>query len=73
MLLGGSIALVYGLAQHYPMTGLLLRVLIALFVFAILGTVIKGILDQFNMKMNYMDYFEENGDLMEKGGGNDTF
>jgi hypothetical protein len=54
-----------------PMTELLLILFLALLVFAILGTVVKSIVDQFNMNMNYMDYFEENGDLVEKGNNDD--
>lgn len=71
MLLGGSVALIYGLVQEYPMTELLLAILIAMFVFAVIGTVIKSIVDKFNMKMNYADYIEEAGDLVEKGNNDD--
>ena len=67
MLLGGSVALLIGLIQHFPMTELLLVVFLALLVFAILGTIVKSVVDHFNMSMNYMDYFEDNGDLVEKG------
>ena len=71
MLLGGSVALIYGLMQGFAMTELLLAILISLFVFAIIGTVIKSIIDKFNMKMNYADYIEEAGDLVEKGNNDD--
>ena len=71
MLLGGSVALILGLVQKYSMTELLLAILIALFVFAIIGTIIKSIIDKFNMKMNYDDYIEEAGDLVEKGNNDD--
>ena len=71
MLLGGSIALILGLVQKYSMTELLFAILIALFVFAIIGTIIKSIIDKFNMKMNYDDYLEEAGDLVEKGTNDD--
>ena len=67
MLLGGSVALVIGLIQHFPITELLLVVFFALLGFAILGTIVKSVVDGFNMSMNYMDYFEDNGDLVEKG------
>lgn len=67
MLLGGSVALLIGLIQHFPMTELLLVVFLALLVFAILGTIVKSVVDHFNMSMNYSDYFEDNGDLVEKG------
>lgn len=71
MLTGGTTALVICLLQKMPMTELLLILFLALLVFAILGTVVKSIVDQFNMNMNYMDYFEENGDLVEKGNNDD--
>ncbi len=67
MLLGGAIALVIGLIRHFQMTQLLLVVFLALLFFAILGTVIKSIVDKFNMTMSYDAYFEDNGDLVEKG------
>ena len=68
MLLGGSVALIFGLLQHFPMTELLVVLLISLFVFAVIGTMVKTVVDNFNMNMNYSDYFEEAGDLVEKGG-----
>ena len=46
--------------------------LITLFCFAIIGTVIKTIVDRFNMQNSYEDYLQEaggftdDGDLMEK-------
>ncbi len=73
MLLGGSVALVIGLIQHFPITELLLVVFFALLIFAILGTIVKSVVDGFNMSMNYMDYFEDNGDLVEKGNNKDNF
>ena len=66
MLLGGAVALVIGLIRHFPMTQLLTILLITLLVFAILGTVVKSIVDRFNMSMSYTDYFEDGGDLVEK-------
>ena len=71
MLAGGTVALGVCLLQKVPMTELLLAILIAMFVFAVIGTVIKSIIDKFNMKMNYADYIEEAGDLVEKGNNDD--
>ncbi|MBR3515694.1 MAG: hypothetical protein IKO10_05215 [Lachnospiraceae bacterium] len=71
MLSGGTIALIICLLQKLPMTEFLLVLFLALLGFAILGTIVKSIVDQFNMNMNYMDYFEENGDLVEKGNNDD--
>ncbi len=67
MLFGGAIALIIGIIRHFPMTQLLLVVFLALLFFAILGTVIKSIVDKFNMTMSYDAYFEDSGDLVEKG------
>ena len=72
MLLGGSVALIIGLIMHFTMTKLLLVVFFALLGFAILGTIIKSIVDKFNMSMSYVDYFEDNGDLVEKGNFRDN-
>ena len=71
MLAGGTVALGVCLLQKVPMTELLLIVFLSLLGFAILGTIVKTVVDQFNMNMNYMDYFEENGDLVEKGNNDD--
>ena len=71
MLADGTVALGVCLLQKVPMTELLLIVFLSLLGFAILGTIVKTIVDQFNMNMNYMDYFEENGDLVEKGNNDD--
>ncbi len=71
MLAGGTVALGFCLLQKMPMTELLTILFLAMLGFAILGTIVKSIVDQFNMSMNYMDYFEENGDLVEKGNNDD--
>lgn len=72
MLLGGSVALIIGLIRHFAMTQLLLVVFLSLLGFAILGTIIKSIVDKFNMSMSYVDYFEDNGDLVEKSNFRDN-
>jgi hypothetical protein len=72
MLLGGAVALILGLVKHLQMTKLLLVVFFALLGFAILGTIIKSIVDNFNMSMSYVDYFEDNGDLVEKSNYKDN-
>ena len=72
MLMGGAVALIFGLIQHLPMTQLLLVVFFALLGFAILGTIIKSIVDKFNMSMSYVDYFDDSGDLVEKSNYKDN-
>ncbi len=66
MMCGGCVALVICLVQKQPLLTLLVVLFITLFVFAILGTIVKSIVDQFNMTMRYSDYFEDPGDLVEK-------
>ncbi len=72
MLTGGAVALIFGLIQHFQMTQLLLVVFFALLGFAILGTIIKSIVDKFNMSMSYVDYFDDSGDLVEKSNYKDN-
>ncbi|MBQ9866389.1 MAG: hypothetical protein IJM34_05150 [Lachnospiraceae bacterium] len=72
MLMGGAVALIFGLIQHFQMTQLLLVVFFALLGFAILGTIIKSIVDKFNMSMSYVDYFDDSGDLVEKSNYKDN-
>ena len=69
MMIGGAVALFYSLIRGFELTKLLTVVFLALLSFAILGTIIKSIVDQFNMKMSYSDYFLDDGDLVEKRSG----
>ena len=72
MMLGGAVALVLCLINHVTFIRLLTVLLITLFCFAIIGTIIKSVVDRFNMQNNYEDYLQEaggfldDGDLMEK-------
>jgi energy-coupling factor transporter transmembrane protein EcfT len=66
MMVGGAVALLICLIQKQPLLRTLVVLFIALLAFALLGTVIKSIVDRFNMTMRYSDYFEDTGDLVEK-------
>lgn len=66
MMCGGAVALLICLIQKQPLLRTLVVLFIVLLVFAILGTVVKSIVDRFNMTMRYSDYFEDTGDLVEK-------
>jgi energy-coupling factor transporter transmembrane protein EcfT len=66
MMSGGAVALLICLVQKQPLLRTLIILFIVLLVFAILGTVVKSIVDRFNMTMRYSDYFEDTGDLVEK-------
>ena len=72
MMLGGAVALVMCLIRRVTFIKLLVVLLITLFCFAVIGTVIKVVVDRFNMQNSYEDYLQEagaftdDGDLMEK-------
>ncbi|HOO80588.1 MAG TPA: hypothetical protein PLZ77_01375 [Lachnospiraceae bacterium] len=66
MLPAGAVATVIAWILKYDTEKLLIVVLITLLIFAIIGTVIKGVVDSFNMQMDYSDYFDEEGEIVEK-------
>jgi hypothetical protein len=69
MMIGGAVALFYSIIRGFALTKLLAVLFFSLLAFAILGTIIKSVVDQFNMKMSYSDYFVDEGDLVEKAPG----
>ncbi|MEE5989302.1 MAG: hypothetical protein BWY61_00737 [Firmicutes bacterium ADurb.Bin354] len=71
MMCGGAVALIICLIRGTELLKTLIVVFLALLIFAILGTVVKSIVDKFNMTMHYSDYFEDLGDLVEKRTGDD--
>ena len=72
MMLGGAVALIMCLIRRVSFLKMLVVLLISFFCFAIIGTIIKIIVDRFNMQNSYEDYLQEagnftdDGDLMEK-------
>ena len=72
MMLGGAVALVMCLIRRVAFIKMLIILLITLFCFAVIGTIIKSVVDRFNMQNSYEDYlqeaggFSDDGDLMEK-------
>lgn len=68
MLVAGFISLVISLTLRYDMRTLLFIVFISMLIFAILGTVVKTVVDNFNMKNSYEDLLEEEdtGNIREK-------
>lgn len=66
MLTAGLITSVMCFAAGYEMIKSMLFLFIALLVFAILGTVIKSIVDHFQTEMDYSDFFDEDGEIVEK-------
>lgn len=58
MLIAGLIAIIFCLAFRYDIKTTLTIVFFSMLVFAILGTIVKSIADQFNMKIDYDDLLE---------------
>lgn len=65
MLTGGTIALFIGIANHYDIRTLLIVVFFSLLGFSILGLIIKIIVDNFDMHVNYEDFYDD-GDVVDK-------
>lgn len=69
MLSAGAIAFFLSLSMGYENRKLLLIVLLTMFIFAVLGTIVKTIVDSFNMHQNYEDFLdaeEEEGEVIKK-------
>ena len=62
MLLAGLITMVICLIKGTELRSMLVAMLIAMFIFAIVGTAIKVIADGFNMKRSYDDLLDEEDD-----------
>lgn len=66
MLSAGLVAFIICWCKGYDLTSALLVIFITMFIFAIIGTVIKSIVDRFDMRINYEDLLEDDGDVLEK-------
>lgn len=66
MLVSGLISFIISLINGYSTAKLLLVVFLSMLIFTILGTIIKSIVDSFNMKMTYDDIFDDEGEIREK-------
>lgn len=68
MLFGGLVSFVICFFRHIAIDKLLLIVFLSLLIFAIIGTVIKTVVDQFDMDRDYDDLFEDDdeGEVVEK-------
>ena len=67
MLCAGLVAFIICWFMDYTLTEALLVILITMFVFAIIGAVIKAIFDNFDMRINYEDLFDDDdGEIFEK-------
>lgn len=67
MLVAGLVAFIVGIYLSYSITRFLATIFISMLVFAIIGTIVKTVVDSFNMKLSYEDFFEdEDGEIREK-------
>lgn len=68
MLVAGLISLIICWSSDYDIKKLLLIVFLSMLIFAIIGTVVKTVVDSFNMKLSYEDLLddEEEGEIREK-------
>lgn len=66
MLVAGLISLIISWISDYSIQKLLIIVFVSMFIFAIIGTIVKVIVDNFNMKMSYDDFFDDEGEVFEK-------
>ena len=66
MLTAGLITSVMCFAAGYELLKSMFILFIVMLIFAILGTVIKSIVDRFRTEMDYSEYFDEDGEIVEK-------
>ena len=66
MLSAGLIAFIISWIKGYDLTTALIIILVTMFIFSIIGAVIKSIVDRFDMRINYEDLLEDDGDVLEK-------
>ena len=67
MMCGGTVALAVCLVQRQPLLRMLIVLFLALLSFAILGTIVKSIVDKFNMTMKYSDFLRKPAIWLKKG------
>lgn len=70
MLTGGLISLIICIVMKYDTRTLLIVVFLSLFIFSIIGLIIKIIADSFDMHVRYEDFFDDidDGDVYTKSG-----
>lgn len=66
MLTAGLVTSIICFVAGYELLKSMFILFIAMLVFAILGTIIKSIMDHFRTEMDYSDYFDEDGEIVEK-------
>lgn len=66
MLSSGAVASIMCFISGYELIKSMTILFVTLLVFAILGTIIKVIVDSFHTEMDYTDFFDEDGEIVEK-------
>lgn len=66
MLTAGLITSVICFVAGYELLKSMLILFFSMLIFAILGTIIKSIVDRFRTAMDYSDFFDEDGEIVEK-------
>ena len=71
MLSAGLISYIICFIMKYELQKMLIIIFVTMLVFAILGTVIKTVVDSFNMNIDYDDWFDDEGEIVEKSNSNE--
>ncbi len=66
MLTAGLITSVICFVAGYELLKSMLILFFSMLIFAIMGTIIKSIVDHFRTEMDYSDFFDEDGEIVEK-------
>lgn len=66
MLTAGLITSVICFVARYELLKSMLILFISMLIFAILGTIVKSIVEHFRTEMDYSDFFDEDGEIVEK-------
>ena len=66
MLSAGAVASIMCLIAGYELLKCMIILFVTLLVFAILGTIVKAVVDSFRTVMDYSQFFDEDGEVVEK-------
>ena len=66
MLSAGAVASIMCLIEGYELLKSMIILFVTLLVFAILGTIVKAVVDSFRTVMDYSQFFDEDGEVVEK-------
>lgn len=62
----GAIASIMCYVAGYELTKSMFILLVTLFVFALIGTFVRAVVDSFNMELDYSAFFDEDGEIIPK-------